>query len=68
MTTIEAYMPGTRCGWSYTTAEPADIEQWLGFLRNRGFAEIVKLTEDIPFILTCPGGAECTRGWFLESD
>lgn len=68
MTKIEAVVPGTHCGWAYETKEPADVERWLGFLRNRNFTEVLNLREEIPFILTCPGGAECTRGWFLDTD
>lgn len=67
-TMINARVPGTNCGWSYKTNEPVDIGRWLDFLRHRGFTEIVKMAEDIPFVLTCPSGAECTRGWFVESD
>lgn len=64
MTMIEARIPGTRCGWSYETREPADIVFWLEFLRSRGFTEIVKMSDDVRAVLTC----QCTPGWFVESD
>lgn len=67
-TMIDARVPGTHCGWTYKTNLPVNIERWMGFLRNRGFTEIVKMCEEIPFIFTCPSGAECTRGWFAETD